>query len=113
MGHEIIGREAIGAEGFKLGKIDDIIFDEKSWSIVAFKIKLEKDVAERHNVRQRFRKSYVMVNVGHVQAIGDRVLLNSSNEEIMKLITFPGPSRQDPSTAQEFPNLVAGEQTRR
>ena len=103
-----MGKEVISAQGFKLGKVDDIAFDEKSWSIKAFKIKLEKDIAERHNMKQLFRKSHVLVSVGHVQAVGDRVLLKSSTEEIMRLITFPSSVNQEPSSAQAVPQPITG-----
>jgi sporulation protein YlmC with PRC-barrel domain len=107
LGHDIIGKEAIEASGFKFGRIDDILFDEKTWTILALRIKLEKDVAEKHNVRQRFRKSYVTVSISHVQAIGDRVLLRSSNEDIMKLNTYSDSAKKD-SSSQPVSPFVSG-----
>ena len=93
-----MGKEVIGAQGFRLGKIEDTVFDEKSWRVTSLKVKLEKDVAEKYNLRQRFRKSHVIISVEYVSAVGDRVLLKSSNEEIMKLISgMPSPVPEQPT----------------
>ncbi len=99
---EIIGKEVIGAQGFKLGKVDDIALDEKIWRVTSLKVKLEKGIAEEYNMRQRFRKSHVLVSVDQVQAVGDRVLLKSSNDEIMKLIASPvSLTSEQPTTTQK------------
>lgn len=96
-----MGKEVIGAQGFRLGKVEDTAFDEKSWRVTSLKVKLEKDVAEKYSLRQRFRKSHVMVSVEYVSAVGDRVLLKSSNEEIMKLVSgTPPPITDKPAVSQ-------------
>jgi sporulation protein YlmC with PRC-barrel domain len=86
LANEIMGREVIGSSGFKLGKISDIEFDEKTWKVNSLQVHLEKEVAEEHELRHRFRKTKVMIHVDHVQALGERIILKGSREDLLKLI---------------------------
>jgi sporulation protein YlmC with PRC-barrel domain len=83
---EIIGKEVIGAQGDKLGKVQDIQFDEKAWDVLAIGVELEKDVADEHKLAHRFRKTEVLISVKHIQAIGDKVILTGSGKELLQLI---------------------------
>jgi sporulation protein YlmC with PRC-barrel domain len=83
---EIDGKEVIGSEGALLGKVVDIQFDEKTWGVLAVEVHLEKDVAEEHQLRHRLRKTLVLVRVEHIQAVGDKVILKGSKEDLLTLI---------------------------
>jgi sporulation protein YlmC with PRC-barrel domain len=96
---DIIGKEIIESQGFKLGKVSDVQFDEKSWRIVGLEIELEKDVAEEHQLRHRLKKTRVMVHVEHIQAVGDRVILKGVKEDLMNLIVSV-PANEPEATAQ-------------
>ena len=84
--NEIVGKEVIGSDGFKVGKIRDTEFDEKTWKLNSLEIQLEKDVAEEHHLRHRFRKTRVLIHVDYVQSVGDRVILKGSKEDLLKLV---------------------------
>jgi len=83
---EIIGKQVVGLSGYDLGKVSNVEVDEKTWKVVALEIHLDKDVAEEHRLRHRFRKTKVLINVDHVQGIGDRVVLTGSREDLLKLV---------------------------
>jgi sporulation protein YlmC with PRC-barrel domain len=55
--NEVVGKEVIGLDGFKLGEISDTEFDEKTWKLNSLEVHLEKDVAEEHHLRHRLRKT--------------------------------------------------------
>jgi len=82
-----MGREVIGSEGEKLGRVHDLQFDEKGWNVMAFGVQLEKDVADKYNLGHRFRKTEVMIDVKHIQAVGDKVILLGSSKELLQLVT--------------------------
>ena len=88
---EIIGREVISSQGEKLGTVYDVQFDEKGWNVLALGVQLEKDIADRYNLGHRFRKTGVMIEVKHVQAVGDKVILTGSSKELLQLITPSAP----------------------
>ncbi len=105
--NEIVGKEVIGSDGFQLGKIRDTEFDENTWKLNSLEVRLEKDVAEEHHLRHRFRKTRVLINVDHVQSVGDKVILKGSKEDLLKLIasaTSTVPEEQK----QQVPEPVAG-----
>lgn len=83
---ELIGKEVLGSDGYNIGKISDIQMDEKNWRITSLEVHLNKDVAEEHNLRHWFRKTQVLVSVDHVRGVGDRIVLNGSKDDILKLI---------------------------
>jgi sporulation protein YlmC with PRC-barrel domain len=83
---EIAGKEVIGSEGAVLGKVIDIQFDEKDWRVLAVEVHLEKGVAEEHQPRHGLRKTLVLVRAEHIQAVGDKVILKGSKEDLLRLI---------------------------
>lgn len=92
---EIAGKEVIGSEGDTLGKVSDTQFDEKTWRVLALEVHLEKEVAEEHLLRHRLRKTLVLVNVEHIQAVGDKVVLKGSKEDLLKLIASSAAMEQE------------------
>jgi sporulation protein YlmC with PRC-barrel domain len=84
--NEILGKEVIALNGFKLGTITNTEFDENSWKVTSLEIHLEKDIAEEYNLRQRLRKTKVLIHVDHVQAVGEKVILKGAREDLLKLI---------------------------
>ena len=83
---EIIGREVISSQGEKLGRVRDVQFDERGWSVLALGVQLEKDVADRYDLKRRFRKTEVVIEVKQIQAVGDKVILTGSSKELLQLI---------------------------
>jgi sporulation protein YlmC with PRC-barrel domain len=96
--NEIVGKEVIGSNGFKLGTITDTEFDENTWKVNSLEIHLEKDIAEEYNLRHRLRKTKVLIHVDHVQAVGERVILKGAREDLLKLL---GSAAQAPEEEQQ------------
>src|ERR1700724_2044677 len=84
--NEILGKEVIGSNGFHLGTITDTDFDAITWKVNSIEVHLEKDIAEEYNVRQRLRKTKVLIHVDHVQAVGEKVILKGAREDLLKLM---------------------------
>jgi sporulation protein YlmC with PRC-barrel domain len=82
----IIGMEVIESQGYRLGTVSDIQFDEENWRLVAFEVQLEDAVAKEHQLKRRFRRTRVLINVERVQSVGDKVILRGSKEDLLKLI---------------------------
>jgi sporulation protein YlmC with PRC-barrel domain len=108
---EIIGREVIGSSGFKLGKISDTNFDEKTWRVNSLQVHLEKDVAEEHELRHRFRKTKVLIHVDHVQALGEKIILKGSREDLLKLIASATTGVPSENQKVEEPEQISKETT--
>jgi sporulation protein YlmC with PRC-barrel domain len=83
---EVVGKEVIESKGFNIGKISDVQLDENDWKVLALEVLLNKDVAEEHHLRHRFRRTKVLISVDHIQGVGDKIILKGSKDEILKLI---------------------------
>jgi sporulation protein YlmC with PRC-barrel domain len=107
--NEIVGLEVLGSKGFKLGKKRDTDFDVNTWKLNSLEVQLDKDVAEEHHLRHRFRKARVLIYVDHVQGLGDKVILKGPKEDLLKLIasaTSTVPEEQ--KEQREIPETIAG-----
>jgi sporulation protein YlmC with PRC-barrel domain len=82
----IMGVEVIESKGYKLGTVSDLQFDERNWKLTAFEVQLDDAVAKEHQLKRRFRKTRVFINVERVQSVGDKVILKGSKEDLLKLI---------------------------
>ncbi len=107
--NEIVGKEVIGSDGFKLGKIRDTEFDVNTWKMNFLEVQLEKDVAEEHHLRQRFRKTRVQIQVDHIQSVGDRVILKGSKEDLLKLIATITPDVPKEQNQQQISEPIVAE----
>ncbi len=105
--NEIVGKEVIGSDGFKLGKIKDTKFDETTWKVDSLEVHLEKDIAEEHHLRHRFRKTRVLISVDHVQSVGDRVILSGAKEDLLKLVASAASTVPEDQKLEETPEVVA------
>ncbi|MDH2901920.1 MAG: PRC-barrel domain-containing protein [archaeon] len=105
--NEIVGLEVLGSNGFKLGKIRDTEFDVNTWKLNSIEVQLEKDVAEEHDLRHRFRKTRVLINVDHVQGVGDSVILKGSKEDLLKLIASATSTVPEEQNQQQIPEAIA------
>ena len=107
--NDIDGREVIGSDGYKLGKVRDTEFDENNWKLRSLEVQLEKSVAEEHHLRHRFRRTRVLIHVDHVQTVGDKVILKGSKEELLKLIASTTSAIPEEDKNQQITEVVANE----
>ena len=106
--NEILGKEVIASNGFKLGTTTEAEFDQNTWKINSLEIHLEKDIAEEYNLRQRLRKTKVLIHVDHVQAVGEKVILKGAREDLLKLMgSAPStPEELQPPKEEQAPKPV-------
>jgi sporulation protein YlmC with PRC-barrel domain len=105
--NEIVGKEVIGSNGFKLGTITDTEFDETTWKVNSLEIHLEKDIAEEYNLRHRLRQTKVLIHVDHVQAVGERIILKGAREDLLKLLGSAAPAPQEEKQKEERTQMPA------
>jgi sporulation protein YlmC with PRC-barrel domain len=98
---EILGKEVIASNGFKLGTITEVEFDEHTWKINSLEVHLEKDIAEEYNLRQRLKKTKVLIHADHVQAVGEKVILKGAREDLLKLIGSAPQAADEPQQKEE------------
>jgi sporulation protein YlmC with PRC-barrel domain len=80
-------KEVIGRSGKTIGKVRDVDFDTESWQVTAIDVDLVADIAKEFGMKKRLHGSEPLsVNVRHVRAVSDRVLLDTSKDELFTLV---------------------------
>ncbi len=82
---DVIGKEVLGAEGWKIGKVEEIVIDKESWAVTALSVALESNIAKEFNVKKMWGKSAFTVPIGQVQGVADRIILKISKSQISDL----------------------------
>lgn len=86
---ELAGKDVIGSQGSKLGRVKDIILDTSSWQVKALEVDLAPSVADELGLKRFLRKTQVQINVGDVTAVADTVLLKLSKPQLQALVSGP------------------------
>jgi sporulation protein YlmC with PRC-barrel domain len=83
---DLMDKEVIGLNGWVIGTVKDVMFDEKTWQIGSLDVQLDGDVAKEFEMKKVFRSTHIPLDVTHVQGIGDKVSLKTSKEDLMALV---------------------------
>ena len=79
-------KEVIGQAGRLIGKVKDGTIDESTWRIVSLDVELEGNVAKEFHLKKTFGSTTVPIGVSFVGAVGDKVVLKASTEEVGRAI---------------------------
>jgi sporulation protein YlmC with PRC-barrel domain len=83
---DLFDMEVVGSNGWKIGKVKDLVIDPKIWQASALLIELEKSVASEFSLKHRLSRTQIPLSVNLVQGVGDRVVLKSSKEEVFQQV---------------------------
>jgi sporulation protein YlmC with PRC-barrel domain len=75
-------KEVIGQTGQTIGKVKDGDIDDSSWVLTDLEVELMGNVAKEIHVKKTFGSTTIPIPVKFVTAVGDRVMLNASSEQI-------------------------------
>jgi len=82
---DLMDKEVIGLNGWVIGTVKNVMFDDKTWHIGSLDVQLDGDVAKEFEMKKVFRSTHILLDVTHVQGIGDKVSLKTSKEDLMAL----------------------------
>jgi len=87
----LIGMQVVGSEGWTIGKVRDIVFDETTWRIGSLEVKLDRSVAEEYQMKKLLSRTTLVVDVASVHAVGDHLMLSITKPELGKMVSFRKP----------------------
>ncbi len=93
----LIEREVVGNTGSIIGKIIDLILNEKTWQIESIVVELDDTIAKEFDMKKAFRKTKVKILVKFIQAVGDKIILTEDKQKLMELVASSkssGPNQQ-------------------
>jgi len=79
---ELNGKEVIGTEGWKIGRVTDVILDTGSWQVKALDMELARNVAEEFGMKKLLKSTQIQVKVEDVQGVGDAITLKISKAQL-------------------------------
>lgn len=75
-------KEVIGPAGKLIGKVKDGKIDDKTWLVSSLDVELEGNVAKEFHIKKTFGSTTVPIATTMVGAVGDKVVLKASMEEL-------------------------------
>lgn len=85
---ELEGKEVIGFNGWKIGKVKDTVFTTDTWRVTHLDVGLEGNIAQDLGMKGTFKTSHVLIDVSHVQGITDTVTLKTTKEDLLAQLTM-------------------------
>ncbi len=81
-------KEVIGPAGQLLGRVKDGDIDDKTWAITTLDVELTGNIAKELHVKKTFGSTTVPISTNFVGAVGDKVVLKVSTEEVGRSINL-------------------------
>lgn len=82
---DLIGKEVVGAEGWNIGKVRELVVDKERWTVTGLSVGLESNVAKAFNLKKMWGAGDLAIPVAHVQAAGDRIILKIPKSQIAEI----------------------------
>jgi|SRR5579872_466322 len=89
LGNDIMDKEVIGANGWKLGKSKDVIVTEQSgantWAITHLDVELKGNIEDEIGLYGApLAHNRLPIPISHVQGVGDVITLRTTKEEVLQ-----------------------------
>lgn len=82
----MVGLEVMGPRGWKIGKIENVPVNTATWKIEEIEVKLEKEIAERLNMKHHFRSTILPIRTEQITGVGNVVSINYTQEDVDNMI---------------------------
>ncbi|RLG47174.1 MAG: hypothetical protein DRO06_03250 [Thermoproteota archaeon] len=79
---DLLGKEVVTSDGFKLGKVEDLLVDEEGWKVTDLVVSLTRQSAKAVGLRKILGSVKVALPVETASGIGDVVTLSKPIEEV-------------------------------
>ncbi len=79
---EMNGKEVIGTEGWKIGRVTDVVLDTGNWQVKALEVELARNVAEEFGIKKLLKSTQIQVKIEDVQGVGDAITLKISKAQL-------------------------------
>lgn len=82
---DIIGKEVVGKNGYRIGKTKEVIFGMNDWRITHIDVELKDNIeAELGMSGSILSHSRVPLEVSNIEGIGDVITLKTTKEELVR-----------------------------
>jgi sporulation protein YlmC with PRC-barrel domain len=83
---ELEGKDVIGLNGWRIGKVKEAIVDLNQWRITHLDVALQGNIAEELGMTHVpvLKTNHIPIEVKHVQGVADAITLNTTKEDLLK-----------------------------
>jgi sporulation protein YlmC with PRC-barrel domain len=103
---DFIGKTVVGAKGWKIGKVTEILFDSDTFQINGIEVELQSNIARELNLKKALRSSKLALNIGEIQGVADQVVLKIDKDVLRKLVEVGPPSNGNSEVAYMPPKAL-------
>ncbi len=104
-GRQILDKEVVGFNGWKIGKSKEIIIDSDSWRVTHIEVELNDNIVNELSGPVPLHKNRIPIEISYVQGIGDLITLKATKEEIVAVLSAYNKAHQ-PEEPQKGPVVV-------
>jgi sporulation protein YlmC with PRC-barrel domain len=95
---ELLDKDVVGSDGWKIGKSKEIICDVNSWQIVKIELELNEKIADEIGESLPLHRHHVPLDVSFVQGVGDVITLKATKDDVVRSLSmYAKKARQSPS----------------
>ena len=104
-GKEILDKEVVGSDGWKIGKSKEVIIDPNTWQITHLEIEPSEKLENEMGETLPFKHNRLPLDIHFVQGIGDLITLKAPKKEIVGVLSAISKARQ-PEAPEKGPIVV-------
>jgi len=83
-GKELLDKEVVGANGWKIGKSKDIYCEPDKWQITYLDIELKSNIEEELGmIGGPLARNHLPIPIQQVQGVGDVITLKTTKEQVV------------------------------
>ena len=106
-GKELLDKEVVGTNGWKIGKSKDIYIDDKNWQITYLDIELKGNIENELGLNTvPLNHNHLPIPISHIQGVGDVITLNATKEEMIEKLSEIKKSQEAQQKQQSAGSVV-------
>jgi len=84
-GKDLIDKEVVGTNGWKIGKSKDVYIEDKNWQVSYLDIELRGNIENELGMGSTpLMHNHLPIATSHIQGVGDVITLNTTKEEMIE-----------------------------
>lgn len=91
---ELLDKEVVGSNGWKIGKSKEIIIDSNTWRITQLDVELNDSIQKEMSDAKPLQRTRVPIDISYVQGVGDFITLKATKEEMISVFANFAKSQQ-------------------
>jgi sporulation protein YlmC with PRC-barrel domain len=89
---DLIGKEVIGSDAWKVGTVAGLIVDPNSWQVTSVEVAVDEAIIQELRAHGATKGSPIVINVDQIAGVSDKMVLKINKAGLSKLVTQVPPA---------------------